>query len=138
MARLIVGDYVEVLTNGIITAVDYQVAKDENFEQIIDESMDDKINLEYWDTPLPKREEDKIEGESEFYSDLEVIYGRIRIHIDNTVSDWVVIGPYSQTKQKVLITENGEDDKWSDSHKLGWRDDAFLETDPDVVNPNIK
>lgn len=138
MARLIVGEFIEVLTNGVVTAVDYQVAKDDKFEKIIDESLNDEVNLEYWDTPLPKREEDKVEGESEFYSDLEEIYARIRIHIDNTISNWLVIGPYSQTKQKVLITEDGEEKEWTDSHKVGWRENSFLEVDEDVVNPKIE
>ena len=78
------------------TATSWQVALDENFEVIVDESLEDKVNLTYWKTPLPK-----IDG-SGFYSD-EKLYARFKVIYGNSESDWYTIymdqREYGQTNQ---------------------------------------
>jgi len=101
MAKITIGDYINFSTPNGHTATDWQVALDSKFKIIIDESICDEINLKEWHTPLPKV------MEKGFYSDLDIIYARVRIRFDNVVSNWLELND-NQNYQKVIITENGE------------------------------
>jgi hypothetical protein len=166
MAKVYLDKFEDLGTSGIHSATSWQVAKDPEFTKIIDESLEDKVNLISWNTPLPKLQEDIVEGEVyPYYSDLTALYARVKVHIDETVSNWFVLGPKSQLVQKVIITENDKEDIWTDSHlpdktdptdnRVGWdkteydkQDTEFkshykseeeyekLYQDPNILTPN--
>lgn len=117
MAHINVRDFTAIgLDMSTLTAVSYMVAKDKNFEKIIDQSIHDTANLEKWITPLPKLKED---GEG-YYSDLPVLYARIKLHFGNHSSPWWVLEMKNQTDQLVTITEKHKPDVYTDSKALGW------------------
>ncbi len=112
MAKLTVGDYINLGTKDPHTATDWQVAMDENFELLIDESLEDAVNVKEWHTPLPR-----LDGTG-FYSDEDIIYARIRIRFGDIVSPWLVLSD-NQNYQEVTITKDGV---------------VILETNSDVIN----
>lgn len=136
MARLYLRDFEWFCTDGHHTATSWQVAKDENFELLIDQSLDDKVNLTEWNTRLPKRAEDIALGEEyPFYGDETELYARAKVHMGKTESNWFPIGPKSQTVQKVIITQEDQPDVWSDTQELGW--DPSSVDDPDILTPKV-
>ncbi len=127
MARISLEGFDSLGTSSVHTATSWQVAKDPDFTQIIDQSMNDTKNLTSWVTPLPKLAEDTLEGETyPYYDNLKTLYARVKVHIDDTVSNWFVLGPKSQLVQKVIITQEDKDDIITDSHL------------PDKSNPDDK
>ena len=55
MAHINVRDFIGIgLDMSTLTAVSYVIAKDKNFEKVIDQSIHDTANLEKWVSPLPK------------------------------------------------------------------------------------
>jgi len=100
MAKFVVSDYYDFGTNGFHNATSWQVATDENFEDIIDESLEDKINVTEWHSPLKKKG-------GGYHKTLDVVYVRVKIHIDNTVSDWFVGTTANQNDQELIYTMNG-------------------------------
>lgn len=114
MALLEVKDYIEIGSSVPHDASSWQVAKDKDFKKIIDESLKDRVNVKSWYTPLPKLKED---GEG-YYSDLSTLYARVKIFLGETESDWVVVGPKTQNYQKVIITEEGQPDRETDSDEI--------------------
>jgi len=113
MATLRINDFIDIGTHGYHNASSWQVALDENFEQIIDESLSDKINIEEWSSMLPE-----INGKG-FYKDLSNLYARCRVHIDHNVSPWYVMKPKNQNDQLYLITEEGKQEFLLDGLETG-------------------
>jgi len=101
MATLRINDYFDLGTKGYHNASSWQIALDPGFNQIIDQSLNDTVNVKEWKTMLPKI------GGGGYYADLNNLYARIKIHIDNTVSGWFVLAPKNQNNQPVIYTENG-------------------------------
>lgn len=114
MARIRVNDYIDIACKGYHNASTYQVALDPEFTQIIDETIEDKVNVEYWDTMLPK-----LDGTG-YYADLDQLYARVKVHIDNTVSPWFTCEPKTQRYQLVTITYPDGTTELTDSSALGW------------------
>lgn len=150
MASMTVNDYIDVGTGGVHVATSWQFAKDKDFTQIIDESIKDYKNVKKWHSKLPKRTEDKSSPEAEeYYTELDELWGRCKILVGETESDWFVIGPMSQRKQRVMVTdrtvENEEDPEgplltteyMSNSTALGWTEEVFDQDDPDILGPII-
>lgn len=107
MARIEVKEFIEIGSGAPHDATSWQVAKDAEFKKIIDESLNDKINVKVWHSPLPKLKED---GDG-YYSDLDELYARVKVHLGNTESNWLSIGPKNQNFQKVIITESEQPDR---------------------------
>lgn len=146
MASMTVDSYIDIGTGGMHTKSSWQFAKDSEFTQIIDESLEDAVNVKKWHSPLPKREEDKSDPDAEeFYSDLDILYGRVKILVGETWSDWYVIGPRSQRLQRVAVTDNTGDEDIpedmleyvTDSTKVGWTDEVFDPEAPEILGPII-
>ena len=150
MASMTVNDYIDVGTGGIHVATSWQFAKDKEFTQIIDESSNDYKNVKKWHSKLPKREEDKSSpGAEEYYTELDELWGRCKILVGETWSEWFVVGPMSQRKQRVMVTdrtiENEEDPEgplltneyMSNSTALGWTKESFDQDDPEILGPVI-
>jgi len=97
LLRLI--DFIDMNTKGFHTATSWEVALDENFTQIIDSSYQDTVNLDKWITPLPE-----INGNS-FYADLDIVYARIKVWIDNNESEWYTLIPKTQNYQPVKMRD---------------------------------
>lgn len=93
------------------TATDWQIALDEDFKYIIDESINDFINVKKWYSPLPKY------NEQGYYSDMSLLYARARIRFGKDVSNWIVMKG-NQNYQKVIITEDGKDPIFTDSNAI--------------------
>ena len=113
--------YIDIGTGGRHNATTWIVAKDKFFTRIIDKSEKDKVNLLKWTTPLPKLEEDRLDPNvMEYYSDLDSLYVRVIIHIDDFDSNAIEYGPINQLEQTVLITKNSEIKKKTTAKELGW------------------
>ena len=83
MAYLRVDDWLVLGVNSPVTATDWQVATDEEFTDIIDESIEDTVNLFYWNTPL------KI-SDRNYHSDTANLYARFRFHFgSDSVGEWL-------------------------------------------------
>lgn len=115
MAYIEILDYTDIGTGGVHEATSWQFAKDAEFTKIIAESLNDKVNVKIWHNPLPKLSED---GDG-YYADLTELYARVKIHVNGFESDWYVLGPADQNKQKVVITEKGKDPIYTDSDTIG-------------------
>lgn len=130
--------YIDIGTQGVHNMTTWQVAKDSYFYKIIDESIEDHVNVTSWKTPLPKLPEDKVDPNGEeYYSDVQTLYVRVKIHVGDIVrdingdviqkvvrasSDWVVMGPIDQRLQDITITKNGEYLRTTNTEELGWLD----------------
>jgi len=110
MAKIVINDYIDVGTGGFHNATSWQIAKDPDFNKVIDESLHDTTNVKEWHSMLPKLEEDKVNGESNYYADLTELYARVKIHVDEHESPWFNVGPKNQNIQDIIITEDGEED----------------------------
>ena len=113
MARLRVNDYIDICTNNTHNATSWQVALDPDFTQIIDQSLKDTVNVKEWVTPLPK-----IDGNG-YYADLDNLYSRVKVHIDDTESPWFVMEPVNQNKQRVIYTYPDGHTEEYDSLEIG-------------------
>lgn len=101
--EIVIEDYIDLSTKGYHNASSYQVALDENFEHIIDQTIKDKINVKSWHTMLPK-----IDGTG-YYADLDKVYARVKVFIDNDESPWFTVVPLNQNDQTMMITEEGKE-----------------------------
>lgn len=115
MAKLSVGDFIDIATGSEHDATSWQVAKDKEFTKIIDQSLKDYKNVKEWHTMLPKLPED---GPG-YYRAEEELYARIAIHQGNTTSNWITIGPKIQRTQTLIISEKGEDDIITTTEEVG-------------------
>lgn len=82
------------------TATDWVFATDENYSNIIEESLLDKVNLLSYTTPLPK------EGGG-YYSDEDVIYAKVRVYYGNTISEWLELQSNQNFQLVTIIDEDG-------------------------------
>lgn len=101
MARFELLDYIDLGTQGYHDATSWKVTKDSLGLDIIDQSLNDKVNLIIWNTSLP-------DGNGGFYGDLNSVYLWIKVHILGSVSNWFRVGPANQNNQMFRITENGK------------------------------
>lgn len=115
MAYMEVLSYIDIGTGSDHDATSWQFAKDKDFTKIIDESLNDTINVKKWVSMLPKLPED---GEG-YYKDLDMVYGRFKLHAGKYESQWFEAEPKSQNYQEVVITEDGKEDIHTDSDKIG-------------------
>lgn len=99
MAYIRIGNVMHFATKDKHTSTDWQVALDQDFTQIIDESINDEVNLTEWHTPLPKI------NEPGFYSDQDMIYARVRLRYGQDVSNWLYLND-SQNDQDITETTN--------------------------------
>ncbi len=104
MAMLKIIDYIDICSDGVHNATTWQVALDADFTQIIDESINDTVNVKEWHSMLPV-----INGIG-YYADLEELHARVKVHIDDAVSEWFVLPVVNQNVQTVIITENNKPD----------------------------
>jgi hypothetical protein len=104
MARLIIQDYIDISSDGVHNATTWQIALDSGFTQIIDESINDTVNVKEWHSPLPF-----ITGNG-YYADLDQLYARVKVHVDDAVSEWFVLPVANQNIQAVTITEKNKPD----------------------------
>lgn len=95
-------DYIDVGSSSPHTATSWEVAKDKDFNTILDSSYSDEVNVKKWHSMLPK------EDSSGYYKDLEAVYVRFKIHCGEHTSDWFYIEPKSQMKMDIKITKQGE------------------------------
>lgn len=116
------------------TATDWEMATDPDFNDIIDASYMDRINLLEWNSPLP-------DGTGGFHKYLPNVYARARVHyrdpeskITNlasspeydendhvVVSDWFVLSD-TQQEQEVTITYPDGSIETTSASALGWTD----------------
>ena len=146
MASIEVRSYVDIGTGSVHDATTWQFAKDPEFTKIIDESIKDKRNVKVWHSPLRKLPEDRknIDDLNEFYNEEDEIYARVKIHCGETTSEWFPIGPISQRRQRVLVTDTSQRDEdgniirkeyITNSTELGWTTEPW--SDEDMRNPDI-
>ena len=79
MAKFVVDDYIDIGTGGPLGATSWRVFKDKEKTILIDESIFDEKNLNYWHSPLPKED-----GSGEFYHDLEEFYLEVEMYFNIT------------------------------------------------------
>ena len=133
MAHINVYDFVALgLDMSGHTATSYCVAKDKNFEQIIDSSIKNTQDLYKWTTPLPKRVEDGGEG---FYSDLRKVYSRVKLHFGEFESPWWELDIEDQKVQDVVMTEKDKLPVFTTAEKLGWTKDIINTNDDGITYP---
>lgn len=126
MAHINILDYIAIgLDTRTHTATSYVVAKDKEFEKIIDSSIHNTVDLLEWTTPLPKREED---GPG-YYSDLRKLYAKVKLHFGKYESPWFILDFEDQMKQNVVITEKERYDRFSKSYYLGWGYEKGMENE---------
>lgn len=147
MAKVAVGDYIDIGTTGPLFASQFVVALDKDFKYIVDQTYENdevskgpgfsKVWVREWHTPLPKLQvgDDGIPiltdrgttihvDNGECYKDLDELWAKFRIKVgveeDDTVttSDWFIIGPKSQLIQDVIITEEGKEPIYTDTVEL--------------------
>lgn len=146
MASIEVRSYVDIGTGSVHDATTWQFAKDPEFTKIIDESIKDKRNVKVWHSPLRKLPEDRknVDDLNEFYNEEDEIYARVKIHCGETTSEWFPIGPISQRRQRVLVTDTSQRDEdgnvirkeyITNSTELGWTTEPW--SDEDMRNPDI-
>lgn len=119
MAHIKVIDYIDVGTGGYHNATSYQIAKDPEFEKIIDQSLKDTVNVNIWHSMLPKLDEDKVPGEPLYYADASALYGRVKVWVDDFESRWFNTPVVDQNVQDVIITEEGKEDIITTSTAIG-------------------
>lgn len=98
MARFRIKDYIDINTKGYHNGTDWVISLDENKEHIIDESYDNKDDVEEWHSPMRK-------PDGGFYKDLEFVYLHVRVHIDNTKSAWYTTNVVAESTKKIIVTE---------------------------------
>ena len=121
MAKFMVTDYIDIGSGGPHGATSWKVWKDKEKTILLDESLFDEKNVEYWHSPLAK------EDGSGFYSDLEGFYVEIILHFNirpgvkdsGHPSDPFTYGPMSQRDELIKITD-GNDISYKTAKKLGW------------------
>lgn len=110
MATLFLKGYRDTGSGSNLTAVSWQFAKDKEFTKIIDQSLKDTKHLKEWSSMLPKREEDKKnKDQDEYYNDLKELWGRVKIHVGEYESEWVVSGPYEQPTDSYIPKDPNEE-----------------------------
>ena len=85
MARFYLNKFVNYNMTNDVTAVSWQVSTDPAFIDVVAETIMDRVNLVYWETPLKK-------PDGTFYTEEDELYVRVKVHTDNgthlSESDW--------------------------------------------------
>ena len=100
MAHFRLNDFIDIGTTAFLTSVSWQVALDSDFIHIIDESLEDVINIDEWHSQLPM-----IDDPDNYYADLDMLWCRIKVHIDEDSSPWFICEPKNQNKQIIRVNE---------------------------------
>lgn len=126
MAHINVYDYIAIgLDMTGHTGTSYQVALDPEFENIIDQSINNTQDLLYWNTPLPMP---VVDGEKpRFYKDVRNLYSRIKLHFGNHTSPWWELSKEDQKVQDVVMTQKNKKPVFTNSKDLGWEVDTTSE-----------
>lgn len=95
MATISICDYVTVFQESEHIATSYQFYNGDTNE-IIDESLIDKVNLLKWTSQLSN-------GNGGHYRNLSNLRGRIKMHYETQDGDWVELGSYDQTDPNQLV-----------------------------------
>ena len=122
MAKFVVDDYIDIGTGGPLGATSWRVFKDKEKTILIDESIFDEKNLNYWHSPLPKED-----GSGEFYYDLEEFYIEVVMYFNITPgvkfsgykSDVYTLGPFNQRDELIKITDK-DNVTFKTTYELGW------------------
>lgn len=116
MATLYLNTFIDYGCKGYHNASSWQIALDPEFTQLVDSSMDDQVNLVSWNTPLLHP------GGSGAYADLDNLYARIKLHIDDTISPWYDLNIGNQTDQTITVTEEDGTTTTYNSIEMGLQD----------------
>lgn len=100
MAHFSLNDFIDINTKTFHDATSWQVALDQEFTQIIDQSLHDTVNLYIWVSMLPM-----IGVPGQYYADLDNLYARVKVHIGDEESPWYNMPPKNQNDQTILVTE---------------------------------
>jgi len=104
MARFIFTDYYDIGTKGYPNAGTWEASEFSDFSTLIDSTYKDPNSVYEWVTPL---EYTDAQGIVRAHADLSTLYVRVKIWIDNDVSDWYYLPVANQNDQTVTYTENG-------------------------------
>lgn len=131
MAILRITDYM-LLENGI-EKTSWMFTKDPDRQVVIDQSLEDDVNLFQWVSPLPKLQEDYsadelATGKTYYYKDLDTLYGHVRIHSRNLVSEWYTRGPINISIQDLVLVDH-QQPIHADEHYYTLGNDPTEETD---------
>lgn len=137
---IVLRHYDDIGSGGPQVAASFEIALDKEFKHIIDSTYFDIHHLVSWTSPLPR-----IGGPNgTYYTNLDKLYARGRVFCgvlprgydirnwasDEEVlkwcdevgtifySDWTEVAIGTQTYQPVIITEDGEEDIFTDSDKI--------------------
>jgi len=129
MAHIIINDVIDVGTGGYPNAISVEIAEDAAFTKLIDSTYKNKqpvldaINypipatgkpiVAIWYSMLPKQDG------SGYYADLNSLYSRVKVFVDDNESDWFILDTKNQNIQDVIITEDGEDTIYTTSIAIG-------------------
>lgn len=113
MAKFCINDYIDLGTQGYHNATSWEVALDPEFIYIIDFTYKNTVNVKCWNSMLPK-----LDG-SGYYADLDRLYARCKVWIDDFESEWFVCEPKNQNDQKYVITEEGKENIIVNGLELG-------------------
>lgn len=106
MAKFKFDNYYDLGTKGYSTAGTWEAAFDPEFTNLIDSVYNDPKAKDVWTTPLEYVDDN---GITRAHGDIDKIYVRCKMHIDDVVSNWVYIqSPANQNDQTVIYTENKE------------------------------
>lgn len=100
MANIKIGNPKVIGNRAPHTATSYQFAKDKDFKQIIDESLENKIDKFQWHSPLV------VDGTKQ--CTMTKVYARYKLHFDTQESEWITFEVENQMTQAIkYINENG-------------------------------
>jgi len=112
MAQFKLTSFIDLGTKGYHTATSWRVTLDRQGHNIIDESLEDKVNLYHWISPLP-------DGNGWYYADLDAVHLWVRVHILNDASEWYYCGYMNQNDQTFIVSENNKPDRTINSLTSG-------------------
>ena len=101
--RIVVSDYISIGSDSTHTATSYEVSTDSLFINIIDSSYKDTKNIKEWHSMLPN-------GHGGYYSNLDKLYSRVKVWLEDSVSDWYVLPIVNQRDQNLIVTEDNKPD----------------------------
>jgi len=117
MARFKIEDYYDLGTKGYPTAGTWEAATDNMFNNVIARVDKDPEAAIVWVTPLEYTEDGIVKA----HADLNTIYVRCKLWIDDDVSDWMYITESAnQNDQTVVYTENKKVIKTANSLDIGF------------------
>lgn len=117
MALFMLSDFVSIGTNAPHTATSWEVANDQYFTVLIDQSLNDANNLTSWHSPLRKP------NGTGFYNENDNVYCRVKVHFENHSSQWYVLPVCEQHQfqlsKLIIVSKQGSPDVAYTSDELG-------------------